>query len=86
MSGSFENVGWCQSGTECLYNIYIMSELCSVLSLGAGGSTKMVDLAGNRISRVFNLKYPGEYGTRPEKWKSNQTAFAAFYKSKGANT
>ena len=80
MSGSFENVGWSQNGAECLYNIYIMSELCSILSLGAGGSTKMVDLEGNRISRVFNLKYPKEYGSRPEKWQSNQAAFAAFYK------
>lgn len=85
MSGSFENVGWCQSGTECLYNIYIMSELCSILSLGAGGSTKMVDSGKNRISRVFNLKYPHEYAARPEKWQSNQAAFAAFYQSKGVN-
>ena len=43
MSGSFENVGWCISGAEGLYNIYIMEELHSILSLGAGGSTKMVD-------------------------------------------
>ena len=27
MSGSFENVGWCISGAEGLYNIYIMEEL-----------------------------------------------------------
>ena len=78
MSGSYENVGWCRSGAECLYNIYIMSELCSILSLGAGGSTKMVDLPNGRISRVFNLKYPKEYTERPEKWQSNQAAFTAF--------
>ena len=40
MSGSFENVGWCISGAEGLYNIYIMEELHSILSLGAGGSTQ----------------------------------------------
>jgi len=79
MSGSFENVGWCRPGAENLYNIYIMEELCSILSLGAGGSTKMVEPGGGRISRVFNLKYPQEYLRRPEKWKSNQAAFAAFY-------
>lgn len=33
MSGSFENVGWCISGAEGLYNIYIMEELHSILSL-----------------------------------------------------
>ena len=79
MSGSFENVGWCRPGAENLYNIYIMEELCSILSMGAGGSTKMVDLPGNRICRAFNLKYPKEYTERPEKWAANQAEFAAFY-------
>ena len=67
MSGSFENIGWCISGAEGLYNIYIMEELHSILSLGAGGSTKMVDPAAGRIERVFHAKYPNEYITRPEK-------------------
>ncbi|MCI2055940.1 MAG: coproporphyrinogen dehydrogenase HemZ [Oscillibacter sp.] len=85
MSGSFENVGWCRPGAENLYNIYIMEELCSILSMGAGGSTKLVDQATNRISRVFNFKYPHEYIHRPEKWQSNQAAFAEFYEHlKGA--
>ena len=79
MSGSFENIGWCKSGAECLYNIYIMSELCSILSFGAGGSTKMVEPGTNRIERVFNPKYPKEYTERPEKGLANQAAFAAFY-------
>ena len=79
MSGSFENIGWCKGGAECLYNIYIMSELCSILSFGAGGSTKMVEPGTNRIERVFNLKYPKEYTERPEKGLANQAAFAAFY-------
>ncbi|MCI8910244.1 MAG: coproporphyrinogen dehydrogenase HemZ [Oscillibacter sp.] len=82
MSGSFENVGWSRPGGECLYNIYIMSELCSILSFGAGGSTKMVDRGANRIQRVFNPKYPAEYLRRPEKWRANQAAFAAFYAEK----
>ena len=85
MSGSFENIGWSRSGAQCLYNIYIMSELCSILSFGAGGSTKMVEPGTNHIERVFNLKYPKEYTERPEKCLTNQTAFAAFYESlKGA--
>ena len=78
MSGSFENIGWSRNGGACWYNIYIMSELCSILSFGAGGSTKMVD--GGRIQRVFNTKYPAEYTQRPEKWQANQAAFAAFYR------
>ena len=79
MSGSFENIGWCRPGGECWYNIDIMSELCSILSFGAGGSTKMVEPGTNHIERVFNLKYPKEYIERPEKGLANQAAFAEFY-------
>ena len=85
MSGSFENTGWCRPGAECWYNVQIMSELCSILSFGAGGSTKMVEPGTNHIQRAFNLKYPKEYTERPEKCLDNQAAFAAFYESlKGA--
>ena len=80
MSGSFENIGWCISGAEGLYNIYIMEELHSILSLGAGGSTKMVDPAACRIERVFHAKYPNEYITRPEKIQKNLEDFADFYR------
>lgn len=79
MSGSFENIGWTRPGGECLYNIYIMSELCSILSFGAGGSTKLVDPARRLIQRRFNPKFPKEYMERPEKLRSNQADFAAFY-------
>ena len=81
MSGSFENTGWCRPGAECWYNVDIMSELCSILSFGAGGSTKMVEFGTNHIQRVFNVKYPKEYIERPEKCLSNQAAFAAFYET-----
>lgn len=81
MSGSFENVGWCISGTEGLYNIYIMEELHSILSLGAGGSTKMVDAQRNRIERVFHPKFPLEYIQRPEKLAENLESFRRFHES-----
>jgi len=79
MSGSFENVGWTQPGGEGLYNIYIMEELHSILSLGAGGSTKMV--GGGEIRRAFNAKYPREYIDRPEKRRANLDAFCAFHRA-----
>ncbi|WP_440554312.1 coproporphyrinogen dehydrogenase HemZ [Vescimonas sp.] len=81
MSGSFENVGWCISGAEGLYNIYIMEELHSILSLGAGGSTKMVDAGRNRIERVFHPKFPLEYIQRPEKLTENLEAFRRFHEN-----
>ena len=81
MSGSFENVGWCISGAEGLYNIYIMEELHSILSLGAGGSTKMVDTTRNRIERVFHPKFPLEYIQRPEKLAENLETFRRFHEN-----
>lgn len=60
---NLENIGWAKPGTECLYNIYIMEEVHTILSAGAGGSTKLV-VPGKRrakIERVFNYKYPTEY-------------------------
>ena len=60
MSGGLENVGWCRPGTENLYNICIMEELCSILAMGAGGSTKLLNGAG-RLRRCFAPKYPREY-------------------------
>ena len=61
MSGSFENVGWTRPGGVCAYNIVMMEELQSVLSLGAGGITKLVDPEGRKIVRLNNPKYAKEY-------------------------
>jgi oxygen-independent coproporphyrinogen-3 oxidase len=60
-AGGYENVGWCRSGFEGVYNIIMMEELHSVLSLGAGGVTKLVDAATGKIERRANKKYPKEY-------------------------
>ncbi|MBR4953251.1 MAG: coproporphyrinogen dehydrogenase HemZ [Oscillospiraceae bacterium] len=60
MSGGFENVGWCKKGTENFYNICIMEELCSIVSMGAGASTKLVSVSGE-MERFFAPKYPLEY-------------------------
>ena len=65
MSGSFENVGWCKPGQDCLYNIYMMEELHTVLSVGGGGMNK-VNLAGGKILRFHNPKHPKEYLDRLE--------------------
>ena len=81
MSGSFEHVGWCISGAEGLYNIYIMEELHSILSLGAGGSTKMVDPVHDRIERVFHPKFPTEYIARPEKIRQDLETFRRFHEA-----
>ena len=61
-AGNLENVGFCQKGHECLYNIYIMQEIQTIISLGAGGSTKIV--TDKSIERVFNVKEVSEYINR----------------------
>lgn len=60
MSGGFENVGWAKDGTENLYNICMMEELCDVVAMGAGGSSKFPAPDGS-IRRRVNPKYPKEY-------------------------
>lgn len=60
-AGGFENVGWCQPGTACFYNIVMMEELHTILALGAGGVSKRVDRRTGWIARRNNPKYPLEY-------------------------
>lgn len=58
---NLENTGWAKPGFEGLYNIYIMEEVHTILSAGAGGSTKLRGPGGRVIRRIFNYKYPKEY-------------------------
>ena len=60
MSGSFENVGWSKDGKDCLYNIYMMEELHTILSLGGGGMNK-VNLPDGSLQRFHNPKFPEQY-------------------------
>ena len=60
MSGSFENVGWSLDGKDCLYNIYMMEELHTILSLGGGGMNK-VNLPDGTLQRFHNPKFPEQY-------------------------
>lgn len=62
MLGNLENVGYCIDDNECIYNIYIMEEVQTIVALGAGGSTKLVD--NGKIERVFNVKEVYEYINR----------------------
>lgn len=61
MLGNLENVGYAKPGTESLYNIYIMEEVQSIISIGCGGVTKTVDRETDRIERIFNVKEPKDY-------------------------
>jgi len=78
MSGSFENVGWAKPGAVCAYNIVMMEELQTVLSLGAGGVTKLVDPDRRKILRLGNPKYPKEYLGAWDKISAAKEAATAF--------
>ena len=78
MSGSFENVGWTKPGAVCAYNIVMMEELQTVLSLGAGGITKLVDPGKGRIIRLNNPKYAKEYLENWDRIASDKRAAAEF--------
>ena len=83
MSGSFENVGWCRPGAESLYNICMMEELHTIVSLGGGGVTKLVDRATGYIERLANAKYPQEYIQKIDAICADKARVAQFYAAHG---
>ena len=82
MSGSLENVGWCLPGKESVYNIIMMEELQTVVSIGGGGVTKLVDRKNGRIVRLPNPKYPHDYLASRDKILAQKDEIAAFYQDR----
>ena len=81
MSGGFENVGWSKGNTQNLYNICIMEELCTILAMGGGASTKLTAPTG-RIVRAFAPKYPQEYIERIADTCAEKAKIKEFYDGK----
>jgi oxygen-independent coproporphyrinogen-3 oxidase len=79
MAASLENTGWTLEGRESIYNICIMEEFQTILSLGAGGVTKLVAADGQMIRRIANNKYPKEYIDSGEKIASDCERIRKFY-------
>ncbi len=84
MSGGLENVGWSKSGSDNLYNICIMEELCSIIAMGAGASTKLVTGTG-RLERFFAPKYPQEYIADIDKTCAKKSIIKEFYDGLSVN-
>ena len=80
MSGALENVGWTTAGQESLYNIVMMEELQTVVSIGGSGVTKLVDPQAGRIVRLPNPKYPHDYLASLDKVLERNRESYAFYK------
>ncbi len=79
MVGNLENIGWEKGGTQSLYNIYIMEESKTVIALGAGASTKLVDRNGKRLERIFNYKYAVDYNNNFDLMLKKKDEIERFY-------
>lgn len=66
MVASGENIGYCKKGFEGIYNTEIMSDEQNIIGLGAGSTSKRVDLNTGLIERAFNFKSPEDYINRFE--------------------
>lgn len=64
MLGSFENVGFCEKGKACKFNIDSMEETGSILAVGAGGISKRIYFNEERIERCANVKDISGYISR----------------------
>ncbi len=82
MLENLENIGWAKSGYESLYNIYIMEEVQTILAMGAGGSTKLVDFEDHRLERIFNYKFPLEYNKHFDLMIKRKNEIEEFYAAK----
>jgi len=78
--GNLENTGWCLHDRECLYNIYMMEEVHSVLAVGSGAVTKLKSPSSPDVERIFNFKYPYEYISRSDELFERKKRISEFYK------
>lgn len=64
-----ENIGFFKDGVPCLYNIFMMEDVHSIIACGAGASSKIIK--GTAVNRVINVKYPMDYVSDFEKVEIN---------------
>ncbi|TCK97802.1 oxygen-independent coproporphyrinogen-3 oxidase [Natranaerovirga hydrolytica] len=62
--GNLENVGYAKKDKISRYNILIMEEQQTIIGMGAGAITKMVDSKNNKINRIENVKNVNDYINR----------------------
>lgn len=79
MTGGLENTGWTIPNHENIYNVCIMEELCSIVALGAGASTKLIAPGKGRNIRFISAKYPKEYIDSIEDICRNKNKISEFY-------
>ncbi len=78
---NLENVGWCKKNYPCLYNIYMMEEIHTVLAVGASAVTKLTLPGSDELQRIFNYKYPYEYISDFGEMINRKKAVTDFYEN-----
>lgn len=76
--GDMENLGYCKKGHTGMYNIVMMEEVSTVVSLGVGAVTKLVK--PDLIERIFNFKDVIEYINRIDEIIDRKNYMYEFYK------
>lgn len=69
-----ENTGFCKPGTHNIYNVAMMSEECSVLSVGAGGMSKRA-FGNGRYERCSCIKDVSLYMNKVEEMANKKIEF-----------
>lgn len=75
--GDMENTGYSKEGHSGIYNIVMMEEISTVISLGVGAVTKLVK--PGLIKRIFNFKDVIEYINRIDELKERKQYIYEFY-------
>ena len=60
---NLDNVGYALPGSECIYNIRMMEEKQTILGLGGGASSKLINPITGLITAYHNPKEPAAYIT-----------------------
>ena len=77
--GGMENTGFSKEGYSGIYNVVMMEEISTVVSLGVGAVTKLVK--PGLIERIFNFKDVIEYINRIDEIKERKNYMYDFYES-----
>ena len=80
IAGNLENVGYCKSGFESIYNIQMMEEKQTIIAFGAGAVTKVIYPDENRIERAFNVKSLEEYIKRVDEMVERKRKYLTLLK------
>ncbi|MBR5496209.1 MAG: coproporphyrinogen dehydrogenase HemZ [Oscillospiraceae bacterium] len=76
---NLENIGYSKENKICLYNIYIMEEIHTIIAVGAAGVTKLVNPYKKQINRIANYKFPHEYINDFNEMINRKNSIGEFY-------